>query len=70
MKNLMFILVIPAVVWLVSCSVVSFIDWHNYFIYTVDQWHPFARGLFMVFSLIGITGYTMVESSDAGPNHL
>jgi hypothetical protein len=54
MKNLMIALHIPFLLWLIGCSLISFVSWHNYFIYTIDQWDSVARFFFIILSLVGI----------------
>ena len=43
--------------WVISCSIASFIEWDNYFIYPLSEWRNGARFSFMVFYFIGIVVY-------------
>ena len=69
LRTVLFIFWWPAALWIIPCCLISFVDWHNYFIYPIAEWPVVARLFFMVFSLFGIMVYIMVESLDANPNH-
>ena len=57
LSTILFIFWWPAALWLIPCSLISFIEWHNYFIYPISDWYVEARVSFMAFYLCGILVY-------------
>jgi hypothetical protein len=61
MKNLAIVLFIPFFIWLTGCSLISFVSWHNYFVYKLEHWDSTFRFFFMIFSLAGIVIYIALK---------
>ncbi len=46
------------IMWIVTASTISFIRWDNYFVMGLQEWHPFARFMFVIFWTGGMICFT------------
>ena len=64
LSALITLLVWPCILWIVGCSLISFVSWNNYFIVNVSEWDGVVRLFYILASLICV-GALIIKTTTA-----
>tara|TARA_R110000851_G_scaffold308904_1_gene468078 strand:- start:92 stop:331 length:240 start_codon:yes stop_codon:yes gene_type:complete len=70
LKLSVIIILWPCILWLVGCSLISFVSWNNYFIVHISDWDGVVRLFYICVSLICVAVLKPESTIDSAKSEL